>query len=263
MLSATLISPWLGGWRNVFFLYAAISALFGLPWYLSRTAPRSQPAAEEKAARKSFWTGIKSLSRIRDLWLLGFAVLGVSGSVQGLLGYLPLYLRGIGWQVASADGALAAFHVISMAFVLPVAMWSDRNGSRTKFLLGSAALNVIGLVMLSQPGLVSPWIAVLVSGMVRDAFMAIFLAMVIETKGVSPADSGIAIGFVMIFLGIGNLAAPPLGNNLASISPGAPFLFWAALAFLGLGCITLIRDRQLAPRRSAAGKKITDENAAG
>ena len=57
-------------------------------------------------------------------------VWGVGGCIQGLLGYLPLYLRTLGWEALRADGALSAFHTSSMIFVLPIALWSDRLGSR-------------------------------------------------------------------------------------------------------------------------------------
>ncbi len=38
----------------------------------------------------------------------------------------------------------------------------------------------------------------------------------------------------MVFSGLGNLLAPPLGNSLATIAPGLPFLFWALMTVAGL-----------------------------
>jgi hypothetical protein len=84
------------------------------------------------------------------------------------------------------------------------------------------------------------WGAVIVAGLVRDGFMAIFFTMLFEIKGVGLAYSGTAMGFVMIFMGIGNLAFPPLGNSLAGLAASAPFIFWAALMVIGSLCIALI-----------------------
>jgi hypothetical protein len=98
-----------------------------------------------------------------------------------------------------------------------------------------------GVGLLSVVSGVWVWIAVLVAGMVRDGYMAVFMTSVIETEGVGVAYAGTATGFVMIFGGISNLLAPPLGNSLASLAPGLPFAFWAGLVGLGLVGILLSR----------------------
>jgi len=54
--------------------------------------------------------------------------------------------------------------------------------------------------------------------------MAVFMTAIIETEGwglymqEQPRDGD-------GFSGVGNLIAPPLGNSLAGISPGFPFVF--------------------------------------
>ena len=60
------------------------------------------------------------------------------------------------------------------------------------------------------------------------------MTSIMETEGVGAGYAGTAIGMVMIFGGIGNLVAPPLGNSLAGIDPAFPFIFWAALTVVGL-----------------------------
>lgn len=242
LISATLLSPWLGGWQNVFIFYGAIAVAFSIPWSLTRPAPRALPVAGEELAQKSLRQSIFDLAKLKNMWLLGFGVLAISGSIQGVLGYMPLYLRNIGWSATSADGAQATFHLVSMLCVVPLALWSDRLGSRKKVLMAAALLTIAGFALLSMPGGTSVWIAVILAGLVRDGFMAIFLAMIIETKGVGPAYAGTATGFSLIFIGIGNLIAPPLGNSFAEIAAGAPFLFWAGLTALGLVCISLTTE---------------------
>lgn len=41
MISATVMSPWLGDWRNVLFFYGVIAASISVPWFLSRPAPNA------------------------------------------------------------------------------------------------------------------------------------------------------------------------------------------------------------------------------
>ncbi len=238
LFSATVFSPLLGGWRNVLIGYGLIAALFSIPWFFTRALPLSHPAAgPHQSIRKTVF----HVLRLKNIWLLGLTLFGVSGCIQGMLGYIPLYLRGIGWEAVRADGALAAFHTLSMIFVLPIALWSDRMRSRKGLLLLAGLLVALGAGLLSVPGGGLVWPGVVMSGFVRDGFMAILLTMVIETEGVGPAYAGTAAGFTMALSGIGNFIAPPLGNSLAVFWPGAPFAFWAGLAVLGFSCLSLVR----------------------
>jgi cyanate permease len=151
-----------------------------------------------------------------------------------VLGYLPLYLRGLGWTGASADGTLGAFHAVSMVFAIPIAMLSDKLGTRRKVLIIATLMIIIGSGLLSfvEGGLI--WPSVLIAGIVRDGFMAIFMTMIIETKGVGAKFTGTAMGLVMIFSRLGSLLSPAAGNSLADINLSLPFLFWAGLAVVGL-----------------------------
>jgi hypothetical protein len=51
---------------------------------------------------------------------------------------------------------------------------------------------------------------------------------------VGVAYAGTATGLVMVFSGIGSLLAPPLGNSLADLTPGLPFILWASMTLLAL-----------------------------
>jgi predicted MFS family arabinose efflux permease len=151
-----------------------------------------------------------------------------------MLGYLPLYLRDIGWTAADADGALATFHGISMVFTIPMALLSDRTGSRKRILVVATVMTIVGIGLLSVAEGTLVWVAVILSGIIRDGFMAIFMTMVMETKGVGKTYSGTAMGMIMVYYRIGGLVSPPLGNSLARIDVGLPFLFWALVGLLAL-----------------------------
>jgi predicted MFS family arabinose efflux permease len=241
LLSASVFSPLLGGWRNVLIAYGVIGVLMAIPWALTEFSPPPQHSSGEQISIRS---SIQHVARQRDIWLLGLTLFGMSGCFQGLLGYLPLYLRGQGWQPLLADGALSAFHLSSMLFVVPIAMWSDRLRSRKQLLLLASLLVALGAGLLSVAKGEWVWGAVLMAGFVRDAFMAIYLTMVVEVKGVGRQYAGTAVGFAMAISGIGTFLAPPLGNNLATWWPGAPFLFWSGLALLGMYCLAQVRERE-------------------
>jgi MFS family permease len=233
MISATVMSPLLGGWRPVLVFYGLLAITISIPWYFTRPAPAAE-SADGVSNQKSLRQAVVYVAKIRNIWLLGLAILGIGGCIQGTLGYLPLYLRGQGWPEASADGALSVFHLASMLFVIPIALLSDRLGTRKKVLMVASLMIISGVSLLSVADGAMVWVAVCMAGMVRDGFMAVFFTMILETEGIGVAFAGTASGLVMVFSGLGSVLAPPVGNSLAAIAPGLPFLFWAALALLGL-----------------------------
>jgi cyanate permease len=242
LVSATWLSPWLGGWRNVLVLYGAMGAVFCLPWLFSRTDPQNHPSTPD-GRNTSIRQAIGHVIGLKNIWLLGLTFFCVGGCVQAVLGYLPIYLRAVGWEPFRADSALTGFHTISMIFVLPIAIWSDRSGSRRNLLFLAVAVIVVGsgLLGIARGGWV--WAAVLMTGLVRDGFMALLTTMTVETDTVGPAYAGSAVGLVVAIGGIGSFLAPPLGNALARFAPGLPFIFWSGLALLGFVGLYFAKER--------------------
>lgn len=243
LISASVLSPGLGGWRNVLFFYGAIGLLLTLPWALAPISPREREARQAGRPAMPIRQGLSHVIRLPDVWILGIALLGVGGGIQGLLGYLPLYLREIGWAGATADASLASFHAISLVMVFPLAMLSDRIGSRRRLLAAATLLIAIGVGLLSIADGIVIWVAVLMAGAVRDGYMAVFMTSVTEAPGVGVEFAGTAIGLAMMLSRIGSLIAPPLGNSLAVHGPRVPFLLWAGMALVGLAALGLLRWR--------------------
>ncbi|UCB43806.1 MAG: MFS transporter [Dehalococcoidales bacterium] len=243
MLSATVLSPLLGGWQNVLFLYGAISVVIGILWLIVHSEPEypESPAGQENAI--PFRQALSRVIRIKKVWILGLILMGQIGCIQGTLGYLSLYLQEIGWPGASADGALAVFHVTSMLGVLPLAFLSDRLRSRKVLLIVATLMIILGVGLLSVADGALVWVSVIIAGIVRDGFMAIFITTIIETEGVGPAYAGTAMGLVMTLSRLGGFSSPPIGNSLAAINPRLPFVFWASLAAVTMVGFYFLRQR--------------------
>jgi cyanate permease len=234
IISATILSPLLGGWRHVLFLYGAISMVISGLWLLTRGAS-SQAASQARHTHSvPFRQTLAWVVRIKRVWLLGFILLGQMGAVQGMLGYLPLYLREMGWSPATADSAVASFHWTSMMTAIPIALLSDKIGSRKAVLFVATLMTAIGVGLLSVASGPWVWFAVILAGMVRDGFMAILITMVTETEGVGATYAGTAMGLVFTLSRLSSFASPPIGNSLAVIHPGFPFVLWAGLACIAL-----------------------------
>ena len=244
MISASYISPWVGGWRETFFMYGLVAIAFTIPWSFTRTKSIDNKLTSKGSSQDLEKVRLKQITRIGNLWLLGLAMLTINGAVQGLLGYLPLYLRDLGWQATRADSLAASFHLASMVFVIPITLLSDKLGIRRRIVIITAAIAAlsIGLTFFLRGNWL--WGAVLGAGFARDAMMAILISITVQTKGVGKAYAGQATGFVLIFAGIGSLISPPIGNKLAEIAINVPFLFWAALCAGGVFAVAAIREGQ-------------------
>ena len=213
--------------------------MFGIFWWFSqeKTGGEDQQGNQKITFRKA----IAHVIRLRNVWILCLATAGVSGCVNGMLGFLPLYLRNLGWEPILADSTLASFHATSMLFAIPIALLSDRIGSRRGVLMAATLLIGIGTGLLGFVGGALISVAVLMAGIARDGFMAITMTAITEEKGIGARFAGSAIGLNISVMGIASVFAPPIGNWLAGFGPGFPFMFWASLVFFGFAGYFFLR----------------------
>jgi MFS family permease len=250
MISATILSPLLGGWRNVLFLYGGVSVVVGIIWFLFGKEPRQVDSTTGYAGAVPIRQSLSRLIRIKALWLLAFTLMFRSGCIMGMTGYLPLYLREQGWAEASADGTLAAFYGISTLCVVPLSSLSDRIGSRKAILFPALLVTIVCVGLLPVVDGTIIWVLMILAGIFMDGFMAIITTMLLETEGVGAVYSGTALGLVFTLAQLGSVASPPLGNSFASANPGLPFVFWAALSIPPL--VTLAFSKETGWRRAKA-----------
>jgi MFS family permease len=248
MISATLLSPWLGGWRNVLYLYGVLSILIGILWFLFGREPRQSETKAEYSGTVPIRQAFSKLIRLKALWLMGITLFFRSAGITGMTGYLPLYLQGLGWSTASADSTLATFYALSTICVIPLSIFSDKIGLRKQILFPALIVTFICMILVPAVNGIAIWVLIAVSGAFMDGYMAITTTMLMETEGVGPAYSGTALGIVFTIAQIGSVISPPLGNSFASISPGLPFVFWAVIS--GLALVTLIPSKETGLRKT-------------
>jgi len=234
MISATILSPLLGGWRNVMYLYGAVSIVIGILWFLYGREPRQVDSTTRDSGKVPIRQALSRLIHIKALWFIGFTLLLRVGCIMGMTGYLPLYLREQGWTPASADGTLVAFYAVSTICVVSLSSLSDRLGSRKVILFSALIVTIICFGLLPFVEGISIWFLMILSGVFMDGFMAISVTMLLETDGVKPIYTGTALGIIFTIAQVGGFVSPPLGNSFASLHPGLPFIFWAALSLVAL-----------------------------
>lgn len=233
MISDTIMAPLLGGWRNVLFFYGACVTTMGLLWSLTRSEPTHEEAAPSTDS-PPFRSAILRVLRTKNVWLFGVAHFCYIGCMMGFVGYLPLYLRGIGWTPAAADGALAALNGAGTLAAIPFSILSGRLGLRKGYILPALLLSLISVTLfpLFQGSMI--WPLVILFGFVRDGYFAVLMTMVIESRGIGPAYAGTAMGIIFSFGNLGTFFASPSGNRLALVRPAFAFIFWAVLAGISI-----------------------------
>ncbi len=233
MISDTFMSPLLGGWRNVLFFYGTISIFMGILWSLTRREP-VQYDEKQSTSSSRFRHNLSHVVRQKNVWLFGSAHFCYVGCLMGFMGYLPLYLRGIGWSPVSADGALAALNGAGMVAAIPFAILSARLGLRKRIIMPALLIALTSVVLLPLFHGFMVWPLVILFGFVRDGYFAVLMTMVIESRGIGPAHTGTAMGITFASGNLGAFIASPIGNRLAVIHPDFAFLFWAILLGISL-----------------------------
>jgi ACS family glucarate transporter-like MFS transporter len=241
MLSATVLSPWLGGWRNVLFLYGAVSLMFSMLWLFTVREPGRDHSSEAPGTVR-MRQALSHVARLKGVWLLGFSFFGYIGCIQGVVGYLPLYLRDIGWAPTSADGTLAAFNIAGAIGAIPITLLSDKLGIRKTILIALMILAIGSTVLLPFFSNELVWGLAFLIGFTRDPCIALLIVMNLEHEKVSVAYAGTALGLFYTVSQMNGAISPPLGNSLASISLGTPFFFWAALAVMGAFILSFAKE---------------------
>ncbi|MCB9458631.1 MAG: MFS transporter [Anaerolineaceae bacterium] len=233
LLSTSVIMPALGGWRQVLIFYGIIAIAFSVIWFVA-TASEKKHQGDTHSQTTSLMNNLRHVISLRNVWILGLAGLGIGACFRGFTGYMPTYLKDIGWPELAADQALSAFFLASLIGVVPLSTLSDRLQIRRGFLAVAALILATGIGSLAFVPDNLILIVIAATGLVFDSFMAILNATVMEVDGVGHLYAGTALGFANTIRSVGMSLSPPIGNSLAIYGLSTPFLFWGGLGFLGV-----------------------------
>ena len=244
MISDTIMSPLLGGWKNVLFFYGIISILFGLVWMVTIRETIPKKTDPLSVSSPSFSSVLVQIIRLKTVWLIAVSALFYGSAANGFTGYLSLYLRESAWNPAKADGALAAFNAAGMLAAIPLTLISGKLNSRKAILIPGLIIGCISFGLFSIADGILVWLLVVLGGFMRDAYYAIIATMTIETDGVGAALAGTAIGIVWTLGSLGGFLGPPIGNLLADIQPAYAFTFWALLMLASAIMLHKVKETQ-------------------
>jgi NNP family nitrate/nitrite transporter-like MFS transporter len=113
---APVVALWLGDWRFIFFIFAAITLVWGIVFYLfARDA-----AVEVIAEPKSLMENLSILKRSKLTWVLSLFYFLTFGGFVALALYLPTLLKEIFHLSETDTGARTAGFVLLATLMRPV-----------------------------------------------------------------------------------------------------------------------------------------------
>jgi MFS family permease len=232
-LSASVLSPALGGWRMTALVIGVLSALMAIIWGLvfrddAGAVSESPVDADSKPpASGSFTQMIKNPNIIR---LSLFYALCVAGLFT-ILSVLPRVLedRGIeqpGMLAALLTGAMVAFNILG-------GMISDRVGRKPVLVVSALLFGLCIPLMLLSSGVMLA-IVLLVAGAAAGPIIPVSTAMPVEMPDVGPALAGTALGVLFMIGNLGGFFGPLIAGKMIEVTgtPWSGFLFVAVLLFL-------------------------------
>jgi len=162
---------------------------------------------------------------------------------------LPAYVERLSGSIAVAAWVVGAYGLTQLVLRLPLGIWSDRAGVRKPFVLAgfvAAIVSGIGMALARAPLLLFALRAL--SGVAAAAWTPLTVLFAGYYARANPQH---AMAILQITCGLAQIAAALLGGFVAGQwGWTAPFYAGAALAALGLGCLTVVPEdvRREAPR---------------
>ncbi|MFC1995050.1 nitrate/nitrite transporter [Chloroflexota bacterium] len=243
-LTVNLVLPLVGSWRSVLFSYSAVCVILGVIWLLVvKEAAPSQTTVDTDAntAKVPFRESLGAVLRVRDMWLITIANVGMMGSFIAIMGYLPIYLENMGIPKGTADVIASTNFIAGILGTIILPALSDRIGFRKIILISCVGVMAICTYLVSISGAVFYWVLIPLIGFNVQSACTLCFALLLENKEIGTIYGGSAIGILTFGQFSGGFLMPVIGGNLAERNQSWPFVFWAGIIFVAVLCFSLVR----------------------
>ncbi len=246
-LSATVVMPLVGSWRNVLFAYSGLCGAMAVVWFavMGRALmPKRPDEGNVPRLRPSFRESMAAVFRVRDVWLLSLGNLGVVGSFISLNGYLPVYLEKIGLDKGVGDTMASTLFVASIAGAIVIPALADRIGAGKAVMIASAVTTSATILLLAVADPALFWVLIPLAGCLTQGIGALVISHAVQIKEIGYAYAGTALGLIGGLANFGGFVLPAVGGRLAETNQTWPFILWALAALSGTACFIFIKEHK-------------------
>lgn len=228
-----ILSAMLGGWRVFLVAHAFASCLLAMMWLLSIT-PSLVSLTERETNPGTISKAVFEAFHNTTIVLLAISNFFISAVRMGYSGYIPLYLRKLGWDPISADRTLALVGLASIVGVLPLSHISDRLQKHADSVLVYVTVLAVGVFLLGVCKGIAVWIICASIGLVQEALAVSLITLVMSSKRVQTGKTGIGLGLSMTFSALGGFLGPALGGKVAHLQPAYAFYLWSSFCIIAV-----------------------------
>lgn len=249
VFGAPVLALWFGDWRTVFFVFAAVTLVWGIVFYLFARD------AETTAKPKTFAENLKVLQTSPKAWILSLFYFLTFGGFVAFSIYLPTLLKDVFNLSATDAGARTAGFVILATFMRPAGGFlADKFGGAKVLVLVFAAIAAFSLLL----GL-SSMAAFTIGALGGAAALGLGNGAVFKlVPEYFPKEIGTVTGLVGAFGGLGGFF-PPLVLGVVKDATGSYTLGFTFLTAFAVMCLAI--NYFVFIRGSADGNMETAVNA--
>jgi NNP family nitrate/nitrite transporter-like MFS transporter len=226
---APVLAIWFGDWRIVFYVFAAITLIWGVVFYLSARD------ASEVGAPKSLSENLAVLKRSRVAWILSLFYFLTFGGFVAFSLYMPTFLIEM-FKLSPTDaGARTAGFVVLATLMRPIGgALADKLGGARVLTVVFAAIALLAF-LLSFESIVPFTIGALGCAAALGLGNGAVFKLVPEYF---PKETGTVTGLVGAFGGLGGFF-PPLELGLIKDVTGTYTFGFLLLSAFAVGCLVL------------------------
>lgn len=226
---APVLALWLGDWRAVFYIFAAVALIWGIVFYLS--AENDTTTARPKSVSEM----LKPLKQSKTAWVLSLFYFLTFGGFVALALYMPTFLREIFNLSATDAGARTAGFVVLATLMRPVGgILADKIGGSKVLLFVFVVIAVLSL-FLSFDTIVPFTIGALGCAAALGLGNGAVFKLVPQYF---PKETGTVTGLVGAFGGLGGFF-PPIELGLVKDATGSYTIGFALLAAFSILCLAV------------------------
>lgn len=229
VFGAPVLAAQLGDWRTVFFIFAAVTLIWGIVFFFF--AQNDALTARPKSLSES----LEPLKRSKVAWVLSLFYFLTFGGFVALALYMPTFLREIFNLTPTDAGARTAGFVLLATLMRPVGgIFADKIGGAKVLVVVFAAIAALSL-LLSFDTIVPFTIGALGCAAALGLGNGAVFKLVPQYF---PKETGTVTGLVGAFGGLGGFF-PPLELGMVKDAVGSYTLGFVLLSAFAIGCLVI------------------------